>query len=372
MSEPAERLRWALAEHDKLLERVGKKRKELERVEQEVRAAVSRVAGHMAPLAEEASRLDEAIHARLDALAADKRRSRRERDQIRRVHRDLQKMGALSARESPETVFPPGHDSDGPCRCHEGGAGFERVASTPRATEPGAIRDLFRRLAEALHPDKVQDEEAKATRTEVMKEITVAYRERDFARLVEIERTWAASVPVAYGDRGDEVERRLAVLAQANDELRKQQREIDRQLRRLRNSEDGRLASALKRHGRTSGDGGIASVVGPVEEELETLRRVHDFVEAFGAGKITLAEFLAGPRRAEAETDDLSIILEDALTELASMMDAAVVSDVLQTAASPPRNRLELEARATAGLTHAAAPAQKGQSGSARWRRPRS
>lgn len=328
MSEPAERLRWALAEHDKLLERVGKKRKELERVEHEVRAAVSRVAGHMAPLAEEASRLDEAIHTRLEALAADKKRPRRERDQIRRVHRDLQKMGALSARESPETVFPPGHDSDGPCRCHEGEAGFERVAPTPRATEPGAIRDLFRRLAEALHPDKVQDEEAKATRTEVMKEITVAYRERDFARLVEIERTWAASVPVVCGgDRGDEVERRLAVLTQANDELRKQQREIDRQLRRLRNSEDGRLASALKRHGRTSGDGGLASVVGPIEEELETLRRVHDFVEAFGAGKITLAEFLAGPRRAEAETDDLSIILEDALTELASMMDAAFVRE---------------------------------------------
>lgn len=321
MSEPAERLRWALEEHDKLLARVGKRRKELERVECEVRAAVARVAGHMAPLAEEADRLDEAIHARLEVLAADKRRSRRERNQIRGVHRDLQRMAILTERESPEPASSRGHDGDGPCRCHERGADFERIAPAPRETERGALRDLFRRLAEALHPDRVQDEEAKATRTEVMKEITVAYRERDFARLVEIERAWATSVSVV-SDRSDEVERRLAAMTEANDELRSQQRQLERELRRLRNSEDGRLASALKRH---RGDGGLANIVGPAEEELETLRRVHDFVEAFAAGKITLAEFLAGPPPAEAETEEVSLILEDALCQLASVLADDVV-----------------------------------------------
>ena len=38
-----------------------------------------------------------------------------------------------------------------------------------------SLRGLFYRLADALHPDKVQDEGDKAQRTEVMKELTQAY-----------------------------------------------------------------------------------------------------------------------------------------------------------------------------------------------------
>src|SRR5262245_31419006 len=98
MSESSMRLRLVVEEHEKLLTFVARRRSELERVEQEIRAAVTRVAGHMEPLAEEAQRLDEAIHAMLETLASAKQRPRRERNQIHGVHRDLQRMGVISRR----------------------------------------------------------------------------------------------------------------------------------------------------------------------------------------------------------------------------------------------------------------------------------
>jgi hypothetical protein len=325
MSETSMRLRMVVEEHDQLLMLVARRRNELDRVEQEIRAAVTRVAGHMGPLAEEAQRLDEAIHRMLEALASAKQRARRERNQIRRVHRDLQRMGVISPRETAATGNAPDFgefaEDDGRCRCHDDQAGFlapEIVAVNQ--TEQGALRDLFRRLADALHPDKVQDEQDKAIRTEVMKEITVAYRERDFARLVEIERTWAAA-PVDDDDRGDEVERRIAVLVKTNLELRKQVRGLERELRRLRNSQPGQLSRDLKRSDRAGG--GVAGVVGPVEEDLQELRRVHDHVQAFQEGKIGLPEFLEGPADPDDEVDE-SVIFGEMLSEFLTLMHEEV------------------------------------------------
>ena len=122
------RLRMVVEEHDKLLALVARRRNEIERVEQEIRTAVTRVAGHMEPLAEEAQRLDEAIHRMLEALASAKERPRRERNQIRGVHRDLQKMGILSPRETAAADhvrdFGEPAEDDGRCSCHDDRRGW--------------------------------------------------------------------------------------------------------------------------------------------------------------------------------------------------------------------------------------------------------
>ena len=76
----------------------------------------------------------------------------------------------------------------------------------------------------------------------------------------------------------------------------------------------------LKRHDRASGDAAIATLVGSAEEELETLRRVHQFIEGFRDGKVTLAEFLDGP-----DLDDDLAVIENVLGELATMMEDQVV-----------------------------------------------
>jgi hypothetical protein len=287
-SEPAgrdalERLRAVVEEHDKLLTIAARKRKELERVELDVRAAVMRVMSHVEPLQEEGKRLDEAIHRMLEALSSAKERPRPERTQIRRFHRELQNRFFISENRAKAAAVHA---------ANEAGLAAPDVVAV-KESERGTLRDLYRSLAEALHPDKVQDEQDKASRTELMKEVTVAYRERDFARLVEIERTWAASRPLSEGDRGDEVERRSALLLQSNVELRKQIRDLAERLSDLRHSQDGQLAKDLKRRGRRNDV--LAEIIGPIEADLKELRHVHAQVQAFHDGKIGLAELLDVP-----------------------------------------------------------------------------
>ena len=213
------------------------------------------------------------------------------------------------------------------------GAGDDRgdtqqpSARRPQEGDRGAIRGLFRRLAEALHPDRVQDEQDKATRTEVMKQIAVAYHAGDFARLVEIERTWATSgAPLATDDEG-ELERRLAAMERANEELRKQLRAIDRDLRLRRNSGEGQLARNLKRR-RDAGQ--ETSVTGEVEQDLQGLRRMLEFVRSFRDGQISLAKFLDGPDAKE-EAGDAEML--EALAALAMLMGGEGIG------AQPKRNR---------------------------------
>ena len=50
-----------------------------------------------------------------------------------------------------------------------------------------ALRDIFRKLASALHPDREHDVAERARKTELMKELNQAYAERDLLRLLELQ-----------------------------------------------------------------------------------------------------------------------------------------------------------------------------------------
>lgn len=319
MRGPSERLRAAAKEHDQLLTRIARRRKALEQLEQEIRVAMTQVASQMGPLVEEARRLDEEIHAMMERLTGDGSRPRRERAEIERLYRELQEGGIVSPRGFWAGVEGGADRATGPSECDSDDDNLAPPSAIrPKAGDRGVLRGLFRRLAEALHPDKVQDEQAKAHHTAVMKQITVAYHEGDYARLVEIERAWTSSggAPTA-GDAEHEVERRFAIMEQANAELRKQLQAIEREVRGLRRSAEGLLAVDVKRR-REGGEAlGMISEVEQVEQELETLRRICDFVRRFRDGEISLATFLDGP---DAEEDADDIDLTDALATLVMLM----------------------------------------------------
>jgi hypothetical protein len=325
--EPSERLRAAADEHDRLLARVTRRRTARDRLEQDVRAAVTNLEGRIAPLIEEGRRLDEQLHAMLEGLVNDGARPRRERDEIARLYRELQDGGILSPRghwaDLDATVdgHAPPPASDAP------GDAAPPSAKRPQEGDRGVLRGLFRRLAEALHPDKVQDEHDKAHRTEVMKQVTVAYHDGDFARLLEIERAWAVSGAAVATDDDGEVERRVAAIDRANDALRGQLRAIEREIRALRRSEGGRLATDLRRRG---GDGPAVGVTSGFERELAALRAMCDFVRRFRDGEMSLAAFLDGPG-AEDDLDDLDVA--EVLAALVMLAQDEAVG------AGPTRNR---------------------------------
>lgn len=255
LSESSLRLRAAVAEHDKLLVAVARKRRELRRFSDKLDAARSQVATHLSPVADDLRRLDATIHTLLESLARDKRRPLRDRKQLEKLHADLRRNGTLSSRDAPP---PP--------------------ESAVKA-DPGAIRTLFRSLADALHPDKVQDEAQKASRTEIMKQVTVAYAQNDLARLVEIQRESAA---VQHTDDSQ----RLAALTQTNAELAHQLRKLTLELRAQRASSDGRLARAVHQ------GAPVQDLFGPPDDQLVDLRRLQTALQSLQANRITLAQCL--------------------------------------------------------------------------------
>lgn len=295
---PPERLRAAAARHDALVERVARRRAVRDALVADTRQAVTHVAMRMEALFDEVAALDRELHALLQALVDDPARSRSQRAEIARIYRSLEgdvilpraRPGARAGQAAPPPIDEP------PPRRGRGARADEELASSrPRPAERGTLRALFRRLAEALHPDKVQDDRERARRTEVMKQVTVAYQEGDYARLVEIELAWASApsdVAGAAGLDADELARRLAVKERAIAELEAQLAALEREIRKLRSSADGRLARAYAEHG--GADGRLPDEL-EVAADVERMRAVRDFVVAFRDGAISFARFRAGP-----------------------------------------------------------------------------
>jgi hypothetical protein len=309
----SEKLQAALADHDKLLARAARRRAVRDQLEQDLRHAVTQLASRMASLIEETRSLDEEIHAMFDALAGDRSRPRGERKKIRRLHRELEGR-VISQRGFWEDSSAPGAAQD-----PEGdvpGDDLRGAPSAPRPPDRSALRGLFRRLAEVLHPDKVQDPADKAARTEAMKQINVAYQDGDFARLVQLERTWSTTGAPLGGRAEDDVDRRLEALETANGELRAQLRQLEREIRVLRTSPDGELAREVKRHGT------VDALTQQAEEELRILRAVRDFVRGFRDRKISLEAFLDGPDLGGADEDDDEVIVDmaEAMAALVMLM----------------------------------------------------
>jgi hypothetical protein len=177
---------------------------------------------------------------------------------------------------------------------------------------------LFRRLADLLHPDKVQDEGEKVRRTEVMKQVTQAYQSGDYGRLVEIEQNQGAALERASAFESDDYEKELLATNQA---LQKQSRELDKKLRALRAESAGDVEQALEQ---------AKQIVG-------VLRSIHDFVARFRDGKIDFQTFMAGPPNLDLESLLAEVIFEE-------QDEAEALTDVLnqmlsELARSVPRRR---------------------------------
>lgn len=329
---PPARLRAVIALHDTLVGKVRRRRAVRDALVTDTRTAVTQVAMRMHALVEEAHALDREIHALMQGLVDDAARSQGQRAELARIYEHLEGDVITRRPRGPARAGRGGavadHDDAPPPRARGPASADAREAeaftpSRPKPSERGTLRALFRRLAEALHPDKVQDEAERARRTEVMKQVTVAYQEGDFARLLEIELAWAAApaaLELAPELDGDELERRVAVKERAIAELQAQLAELEREIRRLRRSEDGQLARAYRVHG--GADGRLPDEV-DAQADVARMRAVRDFIAAFRDGEMSFARFRQGPGAAD-DADDADDALEadDVLDELDAMLAA--------------------------------------------------
>lgn len=302
-----EALRAALKQQAALVAKVGRARAKLTAKEDEVEGVKAELRAHLDARVAAVRARDRAIHALFVALVNDKRRRVRVRERLDAVHEALSDdivlsadgyaeawarfRGASDARTGPSPLDELGLDDDD-----------EVVGSAPRGDQ--SLRGLFRRLAETLHPDKVQDPDIKAARTEVMKQVTVAYREGDLARLLELERTWMTRVEVATLDQQA---RRLTLVEQAITALEAELRELERARRTMRRSPGRDLLRAVGPvEGRAERMAAMIAGMGrDLDAELAQLDAFHAHVVAYRDRTTASDGRFGGPHSQHHDLDEL-------------------------------------------------------------------
>jgi hypothetical protein len=309
-------------EHERLLREIKKKRATRDVVEREARDAASEIAAKLTPLRVAFAATLRELRTIFEALLGERSHlNKRDKARVRRLYGgilpDLAQASDAERDERDADDFG-GHDAagDGRARDDDGGeAGYS--ATKPSEKDAGLLRSLFRKLAVALHPDKVQDAKERDALTAVMKEVTRAYEGRDVARLVEIERTWLARAPAP--DRELDVARRVTELLSANKELRRQLRALTAELKELKQSLPS--SPSPRRRGKASERRSeVDELIQQAERELGELRQLRDFAQRFADGHINITEFLLGPELLSDDDDDP---FEQMLAEVLEVMAGA-------------------------------------------------
>jgi hypothetical protein len=305
------RLEALKKEHERLLREIRKRKAACETTEQEARDMASALEARLGPTRDAifaALRDLRAIFTRL--LGDSSPLNRRDKGKVRRLYLQLLPDLATEADDGADPFDDP--HAEGPP--HSGPFGGEPrpgpdfdAESGYSANKPsekaGLLRSVFRRLAVALHPDKVQDAAQRETLTAVMKEVTRAYETGDVARLVELERSWLC--PPAARPEADDLARRTAQLLADNKELRRQLRSLTAELKELKQAVPN--LSGKKRRGKKPGGAAGAEVeelAQQMEHELAHVQMLRDFARSFVAGQISLREFLLGPELSMTGGDD--------------------------------------------------------------------
>jgi hypothetical protein len=297
------------AEHDRLLRKISKKRAALETTRELTRDLIRTFVARVEPLRQQLEALAGEVRELFEVLLGSASAlSRRDQARVRRVYAAVIENLPLGLGQPPP---PEAGNADFAEQEH---ATRSKPARRPRpqksrqredtsvdagasAPKPGAqaptLRSLFKRLVAALHPDKVRDETEKAERTLVMKDATRAFEAGDVARLIELERSFLASVPI--GDDPADLVREAGQVARANTELRRQLRALTAEHKQLKLSTPFRIEVP-------AGDGARARAFAELERrlagsqrEVDEFRLLRDFVRRFATGGMGLAQFLVGP-----------------------------------------------------------------------------
>jgi hypothetical protein len=291
-------------EHERLLKEITKKRASREVVERDARDAQDALAAKVMPLREAFTKTLRELKTIFDTLLGpNSHLSKRDRARVRRVYArilpDLAGENDAESARSASSSRPPHFDPGAEPEDDGSEAGYS--AAKPDEKKAGVLRALFRKIAVALHPDKVQDPKEREALTGIMKEVTRAYENGDVARLVEIERTWLAQEPIP--DREHDIARRVTELLAANKELRRQLRALTAELKELKQSIPG-AAPARRGARKSSPSSEVDELIGQMERELGELRTIRDFAQSFADDEISLAEFMLGPPAPGDEGED--------------------------------------------------------------------
>ncbi|MEX3555186.1 MAG: J domain-containing protein [Burkholderia gladioli] len=225
----------------------------------------------------------DAQEARASADAQARQAQRGERQQ--RASNSKRKAAEAAAAEAARAAAQAQRET--PAEADADRTDTEAVPEMAPAQVSRSLRDLYRRLASALHPDREPDADERERKTALMQRLNRAYDKQDLLQLLELERDLGAADADRLAGAGDEL------LRHYNGILKAQLASLDRELHRV---------EADFRHGygigatavlspdtalRTLGDdiAGLRRALAELERDLLVLREI-------GALKDWLAGFV--------------------------------------------------------------------------------
>jgi len=300
------RLNFLEKENEKLLKQIEKNRTELHNLNESIEEVGRQIALRTAPLMQKVMEIDNKIHELFTEILTGRKLGKKSRKDIESVYYSLQVGGVISPRfeafSQKKNMFDE-FDFDnvetedwGDPREHqeERSRGFgKKEAPQPDRDELKKIRQLYLRLAETFHPDKVADEADREYCTEVMKEINEAYQSGDLAKLLAIEKQQELG-EIINRDSSDDITRRCAKVESENAFLKNQLESLKQQLRSTKNTEQGAMTSEFKRM-KKHGVDPIEVALSEVEAQIGVVEHVQQFVSDFRDRRITIKDFLKGP-----------------------------------------------------------------------------
>lgn len=325
-------------EHERLLRDIAKKRAAVQATSELARDLMNAFFASVSPLKAQLEGLVREVRDLFESLLGPTSRlGRRDKTKVRNIYAtvmnglppDLQQIAFDEDDAASFDVDDFGDDAENTTHSRRGSTRSARSddelpgdagysAHKPDAERASTLRALFRRLAIALHPDKVQDPGEKEERTAVMQDVTRAYEAGDVARLVELERSFLASMPTP--DDPDALQRQEQRLCKANEELRRQLRQLTAEQKAVRDSVPVRIDLRSRGKAQQEAKRELDGILAGAQREVDEFRALRDFVQSFANGKIGLLEFLSGPpSQHDDEGDLLESLLESLLDEEFSM-----------------------------------------------------
>jgi uncharacterized protein YfkK (UPF0435 family) len=290
------RLNFLEKENTKLIKQIETNRTKVTNLHDSIDQVRIQFAERVAPMRQKMSELDEKLHAVFQDIFAGRKLGKKSRQDIETIYHRLQMQGIISPQHLPIESEESSIFEDEPDRENYAGRfpqEFAEDIAKPDREELKKIRQLFLRLADSFHPDKVTDIAEKEYRTEIMKEINLAYQDGDLARLLAIEKQQELGL-IIDRDSSDDMTRHCAKVEAENNYLKEQLETIKQQLKATKRTELGEMTAIFKRITKYGGDP-IKEALNDFEIHISQVEKTYEFVLAFRDRRITIKEFLQGP-----------------------------------------------------------------------------
>lgn len=337
------RLEFLQHQHQKLLKQIKRKKTELSNFTQQVQEIAREILHQGQPLYEQAHQLDDEIHSLFNEILTKRRLGKSSKQQVEKIYQKLQLSGCITPRfdnsfdptvsedELDDERYGSHRDGEGDDFGQEGFFGnhyysresgeYSSELDNMTSSRPSRdIRKLFLKLADRFHPDKVSDEKTRERYTEIMKEINIAYKSGDFARLLEIEQQSAKGDNHVDSSQNDQ-ERACQQLELELKLLTEQYEQLKAQLRQSKNTPAGEIVKQY-RQAKRAGEDLIEASIEDGKAEIEALEGIRDFVKDFRDKKITLAQFLQGPVSVDPNSqEELEQLLDELFSDFVVVME---------------------------------------------------